>query len=69
MEYCEHGSLHDVLVEQTSLAWPLVLSLLRQMALGVAALHALEPRLLHGDIRAESVRIGSEIDCNLKNGV
>eukprot|EP00019_Armaparvus_languidus_P009291 CAMPEP_0168592872 /NCGR_PEP_ID=MMETSP0420-20121227/7982_1 /TAXON_ID=498008 /ORGANISM="Pessonella sp." /LENGTH=1441 /DNA_ID=CAMNT_0008628925 /DNA_START=8 /DNA_END=4329 /DNA_ORIENTATION=+ len=60
LEFCEHGSLKDVLVDQHALTWPLVLSLLHEAAQGLQFLHALEPRLLHGDLRAESILISRD---------
>ncbi|CCF59743.1 hypothetical protein KAFR_0H03330 [Kazachstania africana CBS 2517] len=59
MEYCERGGLIDFMNTrlQNRLTESEVLSITSQVAQGIAAMHALQPPLLHRDIKIENVLI------------
>jgi tRNA A-37 threonylcarbamoyl transferase component Bud32 len=57
-EWLPRGSLRDVLDDQTQeLDWPLRLSLVRGVALGLAYLHSFAPAILHRDLNSSNVLI------------
>ncbi|KAL6944483.1 hypothetical protein ACO0RG_001220 [Hanseniaspora osmophila] len=62
MEYCERGGLIDFMNSrlQTRLSESEVLDIFSQTAQGVAAMHKLQPPLLHRDIKIENVLINSK---------
>lgn len=64
MEYCERGGLIDFLNTrlQHRLQEPEVLNIMSQTAQGIAAMHALQPALIHRDIKIENVLISCSGD-------
>ena len=61
MEYMDHGSLYDLLHNQTlEIEGELVLPILRDIAQGVRFLHAAEPQVIHGDIKAQNILVDSK---------
>lgn len=53
MEYCVHGSLYDVLIDQsTHFGWMEMIGFAIQMAQGIRSLHHYEPQILHRDIKS-----------------
>ncbi|CAB9525762.1 Receptor-type guanylate cyclase gcy [Seminavis robusta] len=58
MEYCCHGSLYDILRNETMpLEGDLVLTILCDIASGVRFLHAAKPPVIHGDIKSANILI------------
>mmetsp|Transcript_25718 Transcript_25718/g.37953 ORF Transcript_25718/g.37953 Transcript_25718/m.37953 type:complete len:1494 (+) Transcript_25718:46-4527(+) len=61
MEYMDHGSLYDILHNDTMvLEGALLLPILRDIAQGVRFLHAATPRVIHGDLKAANVLVDSK---------
>jgi len=61
MEYMDYGSLYDILHNETvSLDGDLILPILRDVAQGVRFLHAADPQIIHGDIKAQNVLVDSK---------
>jgi tRNA A-37 threonylcarbamoyl transferase component Bud32 len=57
-EWMQRGSLRDVLDDQSlDLAWPLRLSIVRGIALGLVHLHSYTPAILHRDLNSSNVLI------------
>jgi len=60
MEDMDHGSLYDLLHNDTiSLEGDLLLPILRDIAQGLRFLHAADPVVVHGDLKAQNVLIDS----------
>lgn len=61
-ELCTNGSFADIMRRQggDTLSWRVVLGLLKEAALGLSVLHALEPHIVHGDVRAECALVTAE---------
>jgi len=61
MEYMDHGSLYDMLHNDTfPLDGDLLLPILRDIAQGLRFLHAAEPQVIHGDLKAQNVLVDSK---------
>ena len=61
MEYMDHGSLYDLLHNDTVLIeGELILPILRDIAQGVRFLHAASPRVIHGDLKAQNILVDSK---------
>mmetsp|Transcript_30603 Transcript_30603/g.57982 ORF Transcript_30603/g.57982 Transcript_30603/m.57982 type:complete len:851 (+) Transcript_30603:93-2645(+) len=61
MEYMDHGSLHDLLHNETLfLEGDLVLPILRDIAQGLRFLHAANPQVIHGDLKSANVLVDSK---------
>jgi serine/threonine protein kinase len=53
MEYMDHGSLYDILHNETmAIDGELLLPILCDIAQGVRFLHAAQPQVIHGDLKA-----------------
>lgn len=67
MEYCERGGLIDFLNTrlQNRLREDEILSIMSQTVQGIAAMHALEPPLIHRDIKIENVLISKDGNCKV----
>ncbi|CAB9502908.1 activated protein kinase catalytic subunit alpha-1 [Seminavis robusta] len=60
MEFCEYGSLHDLLRNETMYAGgEICLQILRDVSSGIRYLHASKPPILHGDLKAKNILIDS----------
>jgi serine/threonine protein kinase/ABC-type phosphate/phosphonate transport system substrate-binding protein len=58
MEYMDHGSLYDILHNETMVVdGELLLPILRDIAQGVRFLHTAEPQVIHGDLKAQNVLV------------
>lgn len=58
MEYMDHGSLYDVLHNETMvIEGEVVLPILRDIAHGLRFLHAATPQVIHGDLKAQNVLV------------
>jgi len=63
MEYMDHGSLYDVLHNETMvLDGEIILPILCDIAQGLRFLHAADPSVIHGDLKAANVLI----DCRFR---
>jgi len=61
MEYMDYGSLYDILHNDTfSLDGSLLLPILRDVAQGARFLHAADPLVVHGDIKAQNILVDSK---------
>lgn len=60
MEYMDHGSLYDILHNKTFvLEGDCILPILRDVARGVRFLHAADPQVIHGDMKAANILVDS----------
>ena len=56
MEYMEHGSLYDILHNETvPLDQDLILPILQDIVSGVRFLHAADPQVVHGDLKTKNI--------------
>jgi len=63
MEYMDYGSLYDVLHNDTMpFEGDLLLPILRDIAQGIRFLHAADPQVIHGDLKAANILI----DCKFR---
>lgn len=61
MEYMDHGSLYDLLHNDTYvLEGEVLLPILRDIAQGVRFLHASTPQVIHGDLKAQNILVDSK---------
>ena len=61
MEYMDYGSLYDVLHNDTMpFEGDLLLPILRDIAQGIRFLHAADPQVIHGDLKAANILIDSK---------
>ncbi len=64
MEFCERGSLHDVLVKEAgTLEWSVALKMLIGAASGLSTLHA--SKVLHQDVKALNFLVTNEYVCKI----
>lgn len=60
MEYMDHGSLFDLLHNETLvIEGDLVLPILRDISQGMRFLHAANPLVIHGDLKAQNILVDS----------
>jgi len=60
MEYMDHGSLYDLLHNDTMLIeGEQILPILRDIAHGLRFLHAAKPNIIHGDLKAQNILVDS----------
>jgi serine/threonine protein kinase len=61
MELMEHGSLYDVLHNETMvIEGEFVLPILRDIAQGLRFLHSAVPQVIHGDLKAQNILVDSK---------
>jgi class 3 adenylate cyclase len=61
MEYMDHGSLYDLLHNETMvIEGELLLPVLRDISQGVRFLHSATPQVLHGDLKAQNILVDSK---------
>ncbi|CAB9516536.1 activated protein kinase catalytic subunit alpha-1 [Seminavis robusta] len=61
MEYMEHGSLYDILHNNTMvLEGEILLPIIRDISSGLRFLHASNPQIIHGDLKAANILIDSK---------
>jgi guanylate cyclase len=61
MEYMEHGSLYDLLHNETMvLDGEILLPILRDITQGGRFLHAADPQVIHGDLKAGNILVDSK---------
>ena len=61
MEFMDHGSLYDLLHNETmAIEGELLLPILQDIAKGVRFLHAATPQVIHGDLKAQNVLVDSK---------
>ena len=61
MECMDHGSLYDLLHNETMvIEGEMILPILRDIAQGVRFLHAADPLIVHGDLKAQNVLVDSK---------
>jgi serine/threonine protein kinase len=60
MEYMDHGSLYDILHNETMIIeGELLLPILRDVSQGVRFLHSANPEVIHGDLKAQNILVDS----------
>jgi class 3 adenylate cyclase len=58
LEYFEHGSLYDLLHNETIfIEGNLILPILRDVSQGVRFLHSADPQVIHGDLKAANILV------------
>jgi serine/threonine protein kinase len=61
MEFMEYGSLYDILHNETMpIDAELLLPILRDISQGMRFLHAAEPPVIHGDLKAKNILVDSK---------
>jgi len=61
MEFMDHGSLYDLLHNETmAIEGELLLPILQDIAKGVRFLHAADPQVIHGDLKAQNILVDSK---------
>jgi len=61
MEYMDHGSLYDMLHNDTMpIDDTLILPILRDITQGVRFLHAADPQVVHGDLKAANILVDAK---------
>lgn len=61
MEYMDHGSLYDLLHNETMIIeGELLLPILRDVSQGVRFLHSAVPKVIHGDLKAQNILVDSK---------
>ena len=61
MEYMDHGSLYDILHNDTMvLEGELLLPIIRDISLGMRFLHASNPQVVHGDLKSANILVDSK---------
>lgn len=61
MECMDHGSLYDLLHNQTiAIEGEMVLPILRDISQGLRFLHAAVPKVVHGDMKAQNILVDSK---------
>lgn len=61
MEYMQHGSLYDILHNETMvLEGELLLPILHDISQGCRFLHAANPQIMHGDLKAANVLVDNK---------
>jgi serine/threonine protein kinase len=67
MEFCEKGSLFNVLSKDKDLdlTWDLVFSMLEETVSGIVALHNFNPSILHRDLKTLNVLVTAENKCKV----
>lgn len=61
MEYMDHGSLFDLLQNDTLLLeGEILLPILRDVSQGMRFLHAATPQVIHADLKAQNVLVDSK---------
>lgn len=64
MEYMEHGSLYDLLHNETmAIDGELILPVLRDVSQGVRFLHSADPQCLHGDLKTANILVDHRFRC------
>ena len=62
MEYMDHGSLRDILNNETMLVdGELLLPILRDIAQGIRFLHAASPQIVHSDLKASNILVDARM--------
>lgn len=58
MEFMEHGSLYDLLHNETMVVeGEILLPILRDISQGMRFLHAADPQVIHGDLKAQNILV------------
>jgi len=66
MEYCERGSLYDVLQnENIWIGWDRSFSMLEEIVKGLMALHNNSPPIMHRDLKTLNVLVTKDFHCRL----
>ena len=69
MEYCLHGSLYDILHNQTAaFDGDFYLPILRDITQGVLFLHSANPQCIHSDLKAQNILLDSKFRAKVRNG-
>lgn len=61
MEYCENGSLYDILRKKQRLGWTAVLRTFKEIVCGVAILHRLRPPIVHRDLKSLNILLTKDM--------
>ena len=61
MQYMEHGSLYDILHNETMpVDSDLLLNIMKDISSGLRFLHSSDPQVLHGDLKAANILVDSK---------
>jgi serine/threonine protein kinase len=68
MEYMSHGSLYDILHNETMvLEGPMLLEMLCDICQGVRFLHACDPEVIHCDLKASNILVDSKFRAKVRD--
>eukprot|EP01128_Nolandella_sp_AFSM9_P000684 TRINITY_DN10825_c0_g1_i1.p1 TRINITY_DN10825_c0_g1~~TRINITY_DN10825_c0_g1_i1.p1 ORF type:complete len:823 (-),score=218.56 TRINITY_DN10825_c0_g1_i1:212-2566(-) len=65
MEFCERGSLYDVLQDNVTISWTLAFQMLEEVVRGIKSLHESNPPIMHRDLKTLNVLVTSDFHCKL----
>jgi serine/threonine protein kinase len=66
MEFCERGSLYNLLKDDSvCLGWENSFSMLKEICLGLLALHSNDPVILHRDLKTLNVLVTNDFHCKI----
>lgn len=61
MEYCEKGSLYDILRKTDRFGWSNLLRIFKEIVCGVAILHKMRPPIVHRDLKSLNILITKDM--------
>jgi len=68
MEYMDHGSLYDLLHNNTMIfEGDVILNVFRDIALGMMFLHSADPQVVHGDVKSHNILIDGKFNAKISD--
>lgn len=65
-EFCDHGSIEDLVAEQgLRITFPMLVEMLEGASKGLAYLHGLQPPIVHQDIKPANLLVGKHLEVKI----